>query len=811
MTDYKKLALYYLKAGKRRCIVTIVGVMITVAVLYTALNFGYSYVLQKRQEVRKEADYEIVFLSEDTDRLAQIAADDRVLQAYSGAYSGEEYVSDEERFVEVNYKNALYVNIRHPYQMESVMEAMKADYGVDARLNNELAVLYLQDSDGLLGVVLILVLLVAYIFAIFAVGMIRNTVQMFTLEQVKDYGILRCIGATKGQLNRIIYRMGAGMELTGIAAGVLLGTFVSVILGFLKNVDVGFHIGPVIPILIAYLGDLYFVMQECSKIVTKMSPVSAVRGEYRIKKEKIKIRGNGLMGRLFGIEGAYARKSVLRNSGRFAKTVTAMMLSITAIIICLSTGSMVRDTKKNIDDMYGRYLEENQYQSPASIFSDVESIQGEYLPSVEEIKENSLHYYVTETKMVYSARGNLVDPETYYGKLNKDYAEQTSLGSGIEAMMQRWRERNTKEYSEKDDVEYEKAVDSLNSSFISIDGCDQNDLDYLSEFIKSGTVDLDDDGILVIGGGSVMDYSWTGDEKLTLYDLGKHFDTYDLQVGDTIQLVDYKEYKKRYQDAYEKMIAESVLVSSEKDADGEYVSEERATKEGRSTGLEQYVIAERIRQELIAEGYYRTYTVQGVLDFGDQIIPEWADIYMKRDSYFDLTGFDEQDMTGVKYAIDLDSVPISYFDMLSSDLTDVLYGYAYARNVMRYALAFAAFVFILSSVNIINTTAGNLHMRRKELAQLRVLGMSRKRLIHTVMLEGVMATALSNILGFLFGTIFTIYIYEYLSMLLYIKPTIAWWAFGVGFAASALVICGSIYVSLRDLPVDIVDDLKLEE
>lgn len=809
MTDYKKLALYYLKAGKRRCIVTIVGVMITVAVLYTALNFGYSYVLQTRQEVRKEADYEIVFLSEDTDRLAQAAVDDRVLQAYSGAYSGEEYVSDEERFVEVNYKNALYVNIRHPYQMESVMEDMKADYGVDARLNNELAVLYLQDSDGLLGVVLILVLLVAYIFAIFAVGMIRNTVQMFTLEQVKDYGILRCIGATKGQLNRIIYRMGAGMELTGIAASVLLGTFVSVILGFLKNVDVGFHIGPVIPILIAYLGDLYFVMQECSKIVTKMSPVSAVRGEYRIKKEKIKVRGNGLMGWLFGMEGAYARKSVLRNSGRFAKTVTAMMLSITAIIICLSTWGMVHDTKKNVDDMYGRYLEEER--CPVSIFGDVESIQSDYLFSAEAIKEKALHYYVTEAKLIYSATGNLVDPETYYGKLNQDYIEETSNGTNIEITMQKWRERDTEEYRDGTDVEYKKAIFNLNSSSISIDGCDQNDLDYLSEFIKSGTADLDDDGILVIGGGSVMDYSWTGDEKLTLYDLGKHFDTYDLQVGDTIQLVDYREYKKRYQDAYEKMMAESVLVSSEKDADGEYVSEERATKEGRSTGLEQYVIAERIRQELIAEGYYRTYTVQGVLDFGDQIIPEWADIYMKRDSYFDLTGFDEQDMTGVKYAIDLDSVPISYFDMLSSDLTDVLYGYAYARNVMRYALAFAAFVFILSSVNIINTTAGNLHMRRKELAQLRVLGMSRKRLIHTVMLEGVMATALSNILGFLFGTIFTIYIYEYLSMLLYIKPTIAWWAFGVGFAASALVICGSIYVSLRDLPVDIVDDLKLEE
>lgn len=809
MTDYKKLAFYYLKAGKRQCIVTIIGVMITVAVLYTALNFGYSYVLQTRQEVRKEADYEIVFLSDDTEKLAQIAADDQILQAYNGAYTGEEYVSDEERFVEVNYKNALYVNVRHPYKMESVMEDMKADYGVDARLNNELAVLYLQDEDGLIGVLLILVLLIAYIFAIFAVGMIRNTVQMFVLQQVKDYGILRCIGATKGQLNRIIYRIGAGMEVTGIAVGVLLGTIISVILGFLKDVDVGFHIGPIIPILIAYLGDLYFVMQECSKLVTKTSPVSAVRGEYRIKKEKIKVRGNGLMGRLFGVEGAYARKSVLRNSGRFAKTVTAMMLSITAIIICLSTGSMVHDTKKNINDMYGRYLEENQ--SPASIFNDVEWIQGEYLPSVEEIKENSLHYYVTETKMVYSARGNLVDPETYYGKFNKDYAEQTSLGSDIEAMMQRWRERNTKEYSEKDDVEYEKAVDSLNSSFISIEGCDQNDLDYLSEFIESGTAELDDDGILVVGGGSVMDYSGSYDDGVTLYDLGKHFDTYDLQVGDTIRLVDYREYEKRYQAAYEKMMADSILVSPEVDTGDTYISEERATKEGRSTWREQYVIAERIRQELIEEGYYRTYTVQGVLDFGDQLLPDWGDIYMKRDSYFDLTGYGEQDVTGVKYAIDLDSVPVSYFETGIGDITDVLYGYAYARNIVRYALAFAAFIFVLSSVNIINTTEGNLHMRRKELAQLRVIGMSRKRLIYTVMLEGVMATVLSNVLGFLFGSIFTIYIYTYLSMFLYIKQTIAWWAFGVGLIASTLVIFGSIYASLKDLPICIVDDLKLEE
>ena len=470
---------------------------------------------------------------------------------------------------------------------------------------------------------------------------------------------------------------------------------------------------------------------------------------------------------------------------------------------------MVHDTKKNINDMYGRYLEENQ--SPASIFNDVEWIQSEDLPSVEEIKENSLHYYVTETKMVYSARGNLVDPETYYGKFNKDYAEQTSLGSYIEAMMQRWRERNTKEYSEKDDVEYEKAVDSLNSSFISIEGCDQNDLDYLSEFIESGTAELDDDGILVVGGGSVMDYSGSYDDGVTLYDLGKHFDTYDLQVGDTIQLVDYREYEKRYQAAYEKMMADSILVSPEVDTGDTYISEERATKEGRSTWREQYVIAERIRQELIEEGYYRTYTVQGVLDFGDQLLPDWGDIYMKRDSYFDLTGYGEQDVTGVKYAIDLDSVPVSYFETGIGDITDVLYGYAYARNIVRYALAFAAFIFVLSSVNIINTTAGNLHMRRKELAQLRVIGMSRKRLLKTVMLEGVMTTVVANVFGFIIGVGISYGFFIYLNMVLDVGKSIAWWAFGVGLVASGLIICGSIWLAIRDLPAAMVEDLKLEE
>lgn len=67
-----------------------------------------------------------------------------------------------------------------------------------------------------------------------------------------------------------------------------------------------------------------------------------------------------------------------------------------------------------------------------------------------------MHYYVTEAKLIYSATGNLVDPETYYGKLNQDYIEETSNGTNIEITMQKWRERDTEEYRDGTDVEYKK-------------------------------------------------------------------------------------------------------------------------------------------------------------------------------------------------------------------------------------------------------------------------------------------------------------------------------------------------------------------
>lgn len=818
MTDYRKLAAYYLKSSKKRCVITILGVMITVIVLYAGLNFFYSYMLQQQKDVRKEADYEIVFLTDDQDTLSQIASDDRVTQAYTGKYAVSEWETingTDGKYVEKIYDNALYVNTGHPYKMAKIMEEMTTDYGVDAELNWNLSTWYLQDMDEGFAVILIVVLLIAYIFAIFAVGVIRNTIQMFTLEQVKDYGILRCIGATKGQLSGIIYRMGAILEITGLLAGIVLGGIVSMILGFVLKISAGFHIIPVIPILITYLGDMYFVMRENAKLVTKMTPVSAVRGEYRIKKEKLRRHSDGLMGKIFGIEGSYARKSVLRNKGRFIKTVTAMVFSISAIVLICSCWGQLRKYWKSTDEKFGDYqINLTSYSSATTSLEEAQST----LPSVEVFRELSRNTSVEESKKVYGCKADLVDTDSYTGKITDEFRTKVTMGHYYGVYMDKL--NGTGESSDDKDPEVTRSVAETMVNSTDVIGCDDSDLNRLTKYLKAGTTELSENGILVVAGGSFnswdLDGDAIGDEVDTLYDKTYHFETYHFELGDTVQLVDFALYQKECLKAKERI--EQEFEKLQKEAGTTEDSSQIENAEGRTAMRQEYVEYEQIRDRLIAEGHYKTYKVEGILDLGTQVFGETADrqIYMRQNDYFDLTGYGENDIAGMKYRIDLDSVSAgSVTDMLSY-IGDSLYGEAmqicvYLKSFVRYAVAAVLFIFVLSSVNIVNTTAGNLHLRRKEFAQLRVIGMSRKRLLKTVMLEGVMTTVVANVFGFIIGIGLSYGVFTYLNMVIEAGKSIAWWAFGVGLVASGLIICGSIWLAIRDLPVAMVEDLKLEE
>ena len=149
-------------------------------------------------------------------------------------------------------------------------------------------------------------------------------------------------------------------------------------------------------------------------------------------------------------------------------------------------------------------------------------------------------------------------------------------------------------------------------------------------------------------GGSVQDYN-INSEIVTLYDMARHYDAYNFQLGETMDIVNFELYSKRCQEAFDKLEEES-----EDGTEDDYSG---------STMREEFKIQQRIKKELIKEGEYTTYVVEGILDFGDRLLPVQS-IYMNRDAYFALTGFTENQISGVQYKIDTDKAPVSFYQSL---------------------------------------------------------------------------------------------------------------------------------------------------
>ena len=792
MGDYKDLAKKYLKANRGRSLITIIGVVITVIVLYGGLNIAYSYLLHARDEERKDRDYEFVLMAESRSQAEQIAADDMIEKAYIGRYEYTDWRGDSPD--KVLYKNAIYATGNNPYRMEHNMNVIAEKYDINAELNDDLALLYFQDgtTDGsMLMVILWTILLIAYIFAIFAVGIIRNTVQMFMMEQIKDYGILRCIGATKGQLKRIVYLMGALLECIGILIGIILGGLLTTVIGVFTGVSAGYHLVPVIPVLICYLGDLYFVMRDNCKVIVSMTPISAVRGQFRIKAGRIKDRGRGLMGRIFGMEGEYARKSVLRNQGRFVKTVASLSVSIAALVAVMSVAGALDNAVDYLDSKYGPY-QLSVYDLPSQ-FQDIDTVEAG-LPDAEHMRRIADSRNVISARKVYETNAYVPDAEELYSRFAEDYLNKTMYGEVLSSTKKR----------------YEKDLSSVTAqtslSAIRFRGFNKDDLTDLNQYLTDGTVDLSDRGILVVAGGSAEHDNelWNGD---ITYETLNHLLMNDYKVGDTISIVDTALLFSETQKVVE-------------DADNAVNGCDKADR-----GTEKRMhIANDVYNRLVAEGRCHTYTVEGILDMGDKVIgDEGLQVYTTLDNYFAETGYTENQISGMEYQIDSNKITNGEIVDIQSDIytEDGIYemnmyfdsmimikGF---KSINRVILMIAALVFALGAVNIINATAGNLHMRRKEFAQLRVIGMSRKILLKTVMLEGIMAVALADVIGIVTGTAIYFGEYSFLKLVIPMRFTPSVLAIAAGILLSVILVFGSIYLPLRKLPKSMAEDLTLEE
>ena len=807
MNTYLGLALQYLKLNKKRSLITIFAVTIAVTVLYLILNIGWCKLLEVREELREEQNYEIVYLTETKEQIDAIASDELVKSALTGAY----YDSDSGK----TYENALYINTTSPYRMVSIQKKLDKKSGVASCLNVEMADTYLQAGDDTSVYILVIwVLLISFVFAILGVGVVRNSIQLSTLEQIKDYGNLRCIGASKQQLKRIIYMEGMILELTGNAIGLVTGFLLSLIVGHYMKMKVGFHIIPIVPILIAFLGDLYFAMNDNCKVVTKMTPVSAIRGEFRIRKEKIKLRKRNLFGMIFGVEGDYAYKNLLRNPGRFYKTIWGIGLGMAFFIGIMTMLEGFQKEKNLLMDLsnYYQFYIENIIDGS----EDPEEVKAG-LPSAESLERISNMDEITEAKRIYSANVIMKDWETHYSHLTDEYLTKTLSGE--------WFGKYYEKMKSEDSEEGEKYAAESVLSMIRCYGYDETDYKRCEKELIDGTLEVSENGIVLVKNGGLMPKELS--DSLITKNIAVTYADY--KVGDTIEILDTKRYSKLVQEA----LADAKKELSERKAEIERTAESKedySYTQKLEDANEEYFnkvmeIRAKYKKQLIKEGAYKTYTIEGIVkeDANRGADSETSmTIILPLENYYSLTGLDESCISGMKYHIAKASSKFCEKIIADEEIWNGMEdgGYccsAYIDNMMLISslekifkgiLAGIVFALVMVTFNIINTTTSGIYLRKKEFAQLRVIGVSKKRLIKMVMLEGVIQSIAVNLIGIIlgFGTC-KLFFESIMKTMLDMEVQLPIASMILGMVLSTLVLCGSIYVSIRKLKMNMANDL----
>lgn len=225
-----------------------------------------------------------------------------------------------------------YIRFDEFKSWEEQIKKIVSDIGIDTtkteyELNVGLTSFYGQDDDAraMAAMFLMVMVFVTYICMV----MVRSLFTSNLMEKIRDFSIIRAIGGTDKQIERIFKREIYIEALFAFVIGVALSHVIMPILGNTMNFfTFKFEVSPV-----TILGAALFLFATISLAVLEpfgiLKKVSAVEGiglNFTLGKKKIKKR-KGKIFRIFGIEGEYAYKNMRRNNKAFWNAVASFAIS----------------------------------------------------------------------------------------------------------------------------------------------------------------------------------------------------------------------------------------------------------------------------------------------------------------------------------------------------------------------------------------------------------------------------------------------------------------------------------------------------
>ncbi|TQR30871.1 FtsX-like permease family protein [Lysinibacillus sphaericus] len=220
-------------------------------------------------------------------------------------------------------------------------------------INTDLIRALKPESDQSILAILVVVISIVVIMTIVV---IYNTFQISVVERMKQFGLLRSIGATRKQIRQIVMKEAFVLAIIAIPIGIIcsllaLAILQTIFLILLEdgpdvfNIDWQILLISSIITLIAVLVSSYYPAFFASRI----SPLLAISSRLSIKKERIKKQNNKVLRKPFSFPLSMAIKNVKRNKNRYVVTILSIIIS-SVLFITFSTLMNIALTSKLVND-----------------------------------------------------------------------------------------------------------------------------------------------------------------------------------------------------------------------------------------------------------------------------------------------------------------------------------------------------------------------------------------------------------------------------------------------------------------------------
>ena len=212
--------------------------------------------------------------------------------------------------------------------------------------------------DGLSGLLVVVVIVIG-IIVFTSVFCIKTSFDISITEKIKQYGMLRSIGATKKQVRKNVFYEATILALIGIPLGILLGLLATLILIIISNyylksasiseISLEFSISIIAILIAVILGiiTIYLSAFRSARRASHVSPIDSIRNSANISIKSKKIKSPIIIQKTFGIGGMISYKNLKRNKKKYRTTVISIVVSVFVFIALSSFMNLAFDSVSN--------------------------------------------------------------------------------------------------------------------------------------------------------------------------------------------------------------------------------------------------------------------------------------------------------------------------------------------------------------------------------------------------------------------------------------------------------------------------------